>query len=171
MTEVTITHVIGTVTLILVFVSVTLFYQYYYSSLQKETLARQLEEAANYIASNLADLISLCLISPADQLVVKTLDMPEKIGESYYSIAITKSVDPYIGEEMVTVKVYLNSDPFTIGEAILPFTLINVWNDTGSINLDIVQPKLVISSGTPNSVIWALAKNSTITIGLGIKIG
>jgi hypothetical protein len=171
MTEVTITHVIGTVTLILVFVSVTLFYQYYYLSLQKETLARQLEEAANYVASNLADLISLCLINPADQLAVKTLDIPEKIGESYYSVTITRSMDSYFGDEMVIVKVYLNSDPFTLGEAILPFTLVNVWNGTGSINLDIVQPRLIISSGTSNSVMWALAKNGTITIGLGIKIG
>jgi len=169
--EIALAHIIGTVMLVLVFISAALFYQQYYSSLKMEALSRQLRGAANYVASNMADLISLCFINLRDQFIVKTLDLPEKIGEEHYSITIIKSFDPNNNEEAILVRAYLNSNPHIYGEAILPFAMINVWNGTESINLNnIVQPRLVVSSSTPNSVIWALARNGSITIGLGVKI-
>ncbi|MEM2375728.1 MAG: hypothetical protein QXH19_05585 [Candidatus Bathyarchaeia archaeon] len=170
MAEVALAHVIGTVMLILVFISAALFYQHYYSSLRVEALSRQLWEAASYIASNVADLVSLCFINPIDQLIIKTLDLPEKIGEEYYSIIIIKPAISDADEEIILVRAYLNSNPYIYGEAILPFAMINVWNGMGGIDLSIIEPKLVVSSSTPNSVIWALARNGTIIIGLGVKI-
>jgi len=170
MAEVALAHIIGTVMLILIFLSAALFYQQYYFSLRIEAISRQLQEAADYVASNIADLVSLCFINPIDQLVIKTLDLPEKIGEDYYSIIIVKPIVSDAGEEIILVKAYLNSNPYVYGEAILPFAMINLWDGEESIDSSIVQPKRVVSSSTPNSVIWALARNGTITIGLGVKI-
>jgi len=165
MVSVTISHVIGTITLIVVFIAVTMFYTISYFSLQTETLAQQLQEAADYVSANLVDLVSLCFISPTDQILIKGLEMPENVGTNLYSVTISEKTNPITQEKLLMVRAFFNSRPSIYRESLLPWSTVKIWNGT---EIPSLQPSLSISSGTSNVVAWALKCGEEITVGLGV---
>jgi len=166
--SVTISHVIGTTTLLMVFTAATMFYTISNFSLQRETLAMQLQEAADYVSSNLVDLVSLCFISPTDQLLIKTLEMPENIGVNVYTVTLVEKTNPVTHEKLMIVKAHFDFRPSIYRESLLPWTTIKIWNGTSIGDLGRVEPKLSISSSASNMVIWALRQAEEITVGLGV---
>ena len=172
MVSVTISHVIGTTTLIMVFIAVTMFYSISYSSLQTQTLARQLQEVTDYVSANLVDLVSLCFISPTDLLLIKGLQMPENIGTYLYSVTLKNTTNPVTQERLLMVQAFFDSRPSIYRESLLPWSMegkLKIWNGT-EINQKI-QEKFSISSGASNIVAWALKQGEEITVGLGVKTG
>lgn len=163
--SVTISHVIGTTTLIVVFISVTMFYTMAYFSLQTEALAHQLQEVADYVSANLVDLVSLCFISPTDQLLIKGLEMPENIGTDLYIVTLTNTTNPITQENLLVVRAFFNSRPSIYKESLLPWSTVKMWNGT---EISGLQPSLSISSGASNIVAWALKQGDEITVGLGV---
>ncbi len=167
MVSVTISHVIGTITLLMVFTAVTMFYTMSYFSLQTETLAQQLQEAADYVSANLVDLVSLCHISPTDQLLIESLEMPENIGTYIYSVTITEQTNLITQEKLLMVRAFFASRPSIYRESLLPWSTVKIWNGT-EIDDPKLQPSLYISSGTQNVVAWALKQGEETTVGLGV---
>ena len=166
--SVTISHVIGTTTLIIVFISVTMFYTMSYLPLQTEALAQQLQEVTDYVSANIVDLVSLCFISPTDQLLIKGLEMPENIGTYLYSVTLKNTTNPVTQERLLMVQAFFDSRPSIYKESLLPWSMegkLKIWNGT-EINQKI-QEKFSISSGASNIVAWALKQGEEITVGLG----
>ncbi|MEM2110814.1 MAG: hypothetical protein QXX08_02930 [Candidatus Bathyarchaeia archaeon] len=165
MGSITIPHVIGTTTLILVFIGVTMFYTISYFSLQNEALARQLQEAADYVSSSLIDLVSLSFINPADQLLIKSLDLPQNIGSDFYILTLIEETNPITQEKVLLVKAYFSSKPSVYRESLLPWSTVKIFNGTGG-PTDL-NPCISISSSVANAVIWAWKQDAELTIGLG----
>jgi len=170
MVSVTISHVIGTTTLIIVFISVTMFYTMSYLPLQTEALAQQLQEVTDYVSANIVDLVSLCFISPTDQLLIKGLEMPENIGTYFYSVTLQNATNPVTQEKLLMVRAFFDSRPTIYRESLLPWSMegkLKIWNGAG-INNPRLQPRFSVSSGASNMVVWALKQDEDITVGLGV---
>ena len=168
--SVTISHVIGTTTLIIVFISVTMFYTMSYLPLQTEALAQQLQEVTDYVSASLVDLVSLCFISPTDQILIKGLEMPENIGTYLYIVTLKNTTNPITHERLLVVQAFFDSRPSIYMESLLPWSMegkIRIWNGT-EINNPRFWPRVFISSGASNLVAWALKQGEEITVGLGV---
>jgi len=153
----------------MVFTAATMFYTISNFSLQRETLATQLQEAADYVSSNLVDLVSLCFISPTDQVLIKTLEMPENIGINVYTVTLVEKTNPITQEKLFVVKAFFDFRPSIYRESLLPWTTIKIWNGTTIDDLGRVTPRFSISSSLSNIAIWALKRGDEITVGLGVR--
>jgi len=158
-------HILGTVTLLILFSILGTYYSISYSSLRSEIVASNLQEIAEYVASEIVDLVSLLSLSMGDQLLIKGLQMPEKIGGNIYNLTITKSGDA------LKVRVYLASNPSVYGESVLPWLVggyIEPFNGTASFNSTRITPKTTISSASGNPAVWCMRSLGKITFGLGV---
>ena len=159
-------HIIGTVTLLILFSITGVYYSLSYSSLQSEIMVSNLQEVADYVSSEIVDLVSLGSLSAEGQLLIKELQLPEKIGGHVYNLTITESGDT------LKVQVYLRSDPSVFGESILPWLIggyIQPFNGTGaSINSTRITPQTTISSISKNPVVWCMRNSGKITFGFGV---
>lgn len=167
MGTVTITHVIGTATLIGVFLTVSMFYGMTYGALQTETLALQLQQVTDYVSSNQIDLVSLCCISSSDQFLIKTLEMPKYVGTYTYTVTLLERNNSITGEKQIFVQAFFDSKPYIYREAALLLVKIDKWNGTTIEKPANLQPKLVISSVKPNLVVWVLKQGENMIVGIG----
>ncbi|MEM3040964.1 MAG: hypothetical protein QXG97_02915 [Nitrososphaerota archaeon] len=168
MGSVTLTHVIGTVGLMVVFFAVSSYYSISYASLQFQVIALNLEKVSNYVASNVVDTISLCYMTETNQVIYKKLEIPAKIGVYGYNVTILQIA----GEENFKVRSYLVSRPAIYGESTLPWStsgLIGIYNGT-DLGIDDLSfdPEISVSSGLSNIVVWCSKLGDDILIGLGI---
>jgi len=166
--SVTLTHVIGTAGLMVVFFAVGSYYSLSYTSLQLQIIAVNLEKISNYVASNVMDMVSLCYMSGVNQVISKRLEIPARIGAYGYNITILQMT----GEENFKVRAYLVSRPTIYGESTLPWStsgMMKIYNgtDIGIENLSF-DPKISVFSGSSNIVVWCLKRDNEILIGLGI---
>ena len=161
MVHVVIPHIVGTVALITIFFIAGLYYNYVYSSLQTDVTTKKLKEVADYVASNIMDLISLCYLSSGDQSLNKTVTVPESIGNNIYTIAIANFSDPAAGEVLYVVRAYLTLSPSVYGESELP------WTSGGGIRVD--SSASSISAGVGSFIIWCRKTGDTITVGFSME--
>jgi len=101
MASVTMAHLIGTVSLMLIFFSIGSYYSMSIVSLKNEVITVQLSKIANYIGSDIEDLVSLCYISELKQMLIKNLTLPSGLTSYGYIMTIEK-----IGKSIL-VRVYL----------------------------------------------------------------
>jgi hypothetical protein len=173
MVSVSISHLIGTVALMLIFFSIGSYYSMSIASLKNEVITVQLSKIANYIGSDIEDLVSLCYIGEQDQmLLIKNLTLPTGLTSFGYNMTIEK-----IGQNML-VRVYLISESEVYGEYILPWPTesnIRVYNgldpevenciysERPSLTL-----KLDVDDLDTGIMIWCVKHEDQITIGLGL---
>ena len=172
MVSVSISHLIGTVALMLIFFSVGSYYSMSIASLKNEVITVQLSKIANYIGSDIVDLVSLCYISELDQMLIKTLTLPTGLTAYGYNMTIEK-----IGQSML-VRVYLISESEVYGEYILPWPTesnIRVYNDLDPEVENYIQSerpslilKLHVDDLDTGIMIWCVKLEDQITIGLGL---
>jgi hypothetical protein len=162
MGSVSITHLIGTVSLMLIFLSVGSYYSMSIASLKNEVITVQLSKIANYIGSDIVDLVSLCYISEQDQMLIKNLTLPTGLTAYGYNMTIEK-----IGQSML-VRVYLISESLVYGEYVLPWPTesnIRVYNGSDP-EVPGLTPKLHVDNLDTGIVIWCQKTGDQITIGL-----
>ena len=162
MVSTTVTHIIGTVSLMLIFVSVGSYYSMSINSFKNEVITVQLSKIANYIGSDTIDLVSLCYIDEGDQLLIKNLTLPAGLSAYGYNMTIEK-----IGESML-VRVYLISDSMVYGEYTLPWSTessIKVYDGSGTYPVNL-KPKLHVDNLDRGIAIWCIKTGDQITIGL-----
>lgn len=162
-----ISHIIGTVTLLVLFGIIGVYYTTSYSSLQSEIIASNLQGVADYVSSEIVDLVSLCSLSVGDQLLIKKIKIPETIGKSIYNLTIIES------EGLLKVLVSLSSDPSVYGDSILPWSTgsyLVVFNGTDpGIDNSRITPMITILSVSNDPVVWCLKKDEgKMTFGLGV---
>jgi len=172
MVSVTFTHLIGTVSLMLIFFSVGSYYSMSIASLKNEVTTVQLSKIANYIGSNIEDLVSLCYISELNQMLIKNLTLPTGLTSYGYNMTIEK-----IGQSIL-VRVYLISESEVYGEYILPWPTesnIRVYNDLDPEVENYIQSerpslilKLHVDDLDTGIMIWCVKLEDQITIGLGL---
>ena len=171
MVSVTLSHVIGTTTLISLFVVAGIYYSITYSSFKTRIIATQLEEIADYISSNVIDLVSLCSLSNLDQLIIKELDILEFVSETYYyNITLVEIKDPNTQEWLFAIRTYPVSKPTIIKESNLPWSAngnIMVYNGTDPVETTL-HLEVTVSSLT-NVVAWCSKSGEKISIGLGVN--
>ncbi len=166
MGSVVMAHLIGTVSLLVIFTVVGTYFTIYYSSLRSEVIASNLQDAADYVSSQIVDLVNLCFTSTEDQLLIKELEIPQQVGGSVYIIKIAYS------EDLVKIVAYFFSNPSILGESLLPWSTggnIEFFNGTDpGISDPRVKPRTSISSLHENLIVWCLKKEGRITFGLGV---
>jgi len=150
-------HLVGTVTLITIFFTVVVYYQYVYASYQTQLIASNLKDVADYVASNIVDLVSLCYLSHGDQNLNITIKIPTRIGNDIYTIRIFSFSDPNAEENLYIVRAYLTSNPSTYGQAELP------WSSSEYVSVDPAASS--VSSSIGYLVIWCRKTDENIVIG------
>ena len=172
MASVTMAHLIGTVSLMLIFFSIGSYYSMSIASLKNEVITVQLSKIANYIGSDIEDLVSLCYISELNQMLIKNLTLPTGLASYGYNMTIEK-----IGQSML-VRVYLISESEVYGEYILPWPTESnirfyngldpeVENYTQSERPSLIL-KLHVDDLDTGIMIWCVKLEDQITIGLGL---
>jgi hypothetical protein len=156
----------------LIFFSVGSYYSMSIASLKNEVITVQLSKIANYIGSDIVDLVSLCYISELDQMLIKNLTLPTGLTSYGYNMTIEK-----IGQSML-IRVYLVSESLVYGEYILPWPIesnIRVYNGLDSEVENYIQserPSLLLKLHVDNLdmgiMIWCVKLEDQITIGLGL---
>jgi hypothetical protein len=177
MVSTTVTHIIGTVSLMLIFISVGSYYSMSIASFKNEVITVQLSKIANYIGSDTVDLVSLCYISDENQTLIKKITLPAGLTAYGYNMTIEK-----IGQSML-VRVYLISDSDVYGEYTLPWSTessIRNYNDLDAetknetkncihtqFKRPYLDPDAKVYSEDTDIMIWCLKTGDQITIGLG----
>jgi len=166
MGSVVMSHLIGTVSLIVLFSIVGTYCTIYFSSLQPEVLADNLQGVSEYVSAEIVDIVSLCSLCTEDQLLVKKLEVPELIKGNAYNLSITRS------ESSLEVLAQVSLNPTIFGEALLPWSTegnIKFFNGTDpGVNDSRIIPKVSVSSFSENLAVWCLKRSGRITFGLGL---
>ena len=165
-------HVMGTAMLISLFFVISAYYAYSYSSIQNGVIASQLEEVANYVSSNIIDMVSLTTLSSEDQFLVKDLTVPKYIANNIYEITIERYMEPVTQEGVLRVRVYLVFQPSVYGVSYLPWSSegnIAIFNGTDPGVPSYLSPHTSVPSGYEEITIWSLKRGTNVTIGLGIR--
>jgi len=167
--SVVIAHLIGTVSMLVLFSVIATSFAIHYSVLQLEILACDLQDVSQHVSGEIVDLVSLCYLSTGDQLIFKELDIPKNINLEAYNVSIVSSQGllKVVAQSIVRLSLY--------GESLLPWSAdgnIGFYNGTDpGINDPRITPKVSVSSISENLIVWCLKKEDRITFGLGLKGG
>ncbi|HJX23276.1 MAG TPA: hypothetical protein VJ574_02555 [Candidatus Bathyarchaeia archaeon] len=166
MVSVVLSHVIGTIALLLVFVSAVTYSSMSYSLLGNQVVNYNLEKISGHIVSEVTDIVSLCSTSGEDQMLVKALEVPEDVTGIRYMISIT------VKEDRLTISSVRVANNNVFGVAPLPWSSggsVKPFNGTDpGIGISWVTPKLSVVSSAGGLAVWCLKKGSTFTFGLGV---
>ncbi len=165
MVSTTVTHIIGTVSLMLIFISVGSYYSMSIAAFKNDIIVVQLSKIANYIGSDIVDLVSLCYLGDQDQFLIKNVTLPSGLTAYGYNITIEE-----IGQSLL-VRVYLISDSYVYGEYALPWSTesnIEVYDGSGTYPSNLT-PRFAVDNLEKGIVVWCQRAGDQITIGLGTR--
>jgi hypothetical protein len=173
-------HVIGTVSLLMIFFSIGGFYQNYYSILSQRADDAQLKQIASYVASNLIDIVTLSQTIEGDQFLIKSIDVPYSLNNNLYNISIAV-MPSSTGEENIIRIVASMSNLSDYAAVDLP------WNANGNIKIytnqtiprsdvivtshqssDKASSEKIITKKPVSTIVWCMKNGDIITIGLGV---
>lgn len=176
---VSIQHIIGTVALIGLVVSLALAYQIVTSSVESSTIKTQLSQIAEYVSMNLANVISLTdftygILDTSLGPVTKRLDLPQTIGGKPYNLTILRGDGGcYVYVEIIGRSDLHASSPMVVK----PTQRVTILTSTDLEyaenllrNFD-VKPRAWVSGGSPNVVVWCYMGDNTVYAGLGLLEG
>jgi hypothetical protein len=175
-----IAHVIGTVSLLMIFFSIGGYYQNYYSILSERASEAQLKQIGSYVASNLIDIVTLSQIIEGDQFLIKSIEIPYSLNNNLYNISIS-AMPTSTGQENVLRVV-------TSISKITEYALVDLpWTANGNIliytNQTIPRSDVIVSSHQSSNkasseiainkkpvttIVWCMKQENTIIIGLGV---
>jgi len=174
MGSVVISHLIGTVSLIVLFGIVATNFTIHYSFLQLEILAHNLQEISDYVSSEVSDLVSLSYLGTGDRLIFKELEVPESVNGQPYFLNITRSQNLIRVTAQPIRKDLMRS---SYGEALLPWSAggnIEIFNETDSVIQEHIRsfdprvdPQTNVTSISKNLIVWCLKEGQKTTFGLG----
>ncbi|HEY9754163.1 MAG TPA: hypothetical protein V6C97_03255 [Oculatellaceae cyanobacterium] len=179
MVEISLQHIIGTVALIGLVISASLFYTLFTGSVQDDSRKKQLGQISESVALNIEEMINLAKFSKySTGYMVKTFDLPTAVGDQPYKVQLMN--DSVKG---VYVHTYLASQPTVAADSTIPYnsadTPIRVETTASTYKIEAGADNTTITCsgiiyGKSSSAVWAnLNWTSTentpdlITIGLG----
>ena len=178
MVEVSIQHIIGTVSLIGLVISAGLFYAVFTSFVQDDNRKKVLGQTSETVALNLEEMINLVKFSKySSDYMIKIIDLPTDVGGRAYKIQLVNESNRLFVHTFLANQQTLNANstiPYNSGEIPLK------WNTTETIyniNVGVDNLKIACSGtiyGKNGTVIWAnldwdyvTAVPVSITIGIG----
>lgn len=177
-----ITHIIGTTSVILLFFVVGSYYNGYFTELNVEAYKAQLGQVAEYYAANMNDLVVLGSLTENSVFLSKEVVTPSSIGERIYNISLTKMTSSDGDKQVFSVVVSIDSlNIFAIADMVWsPNLNIQLYtnqaitgNGTVTLQRSIVsnEPATVRGrTGHPASgVVWCSKAGASMILGLGIK--
>lgn len=177
-----ITHIIGTTSIIMLFFIVGSYYNAYFSDLNTEAYKAQLGQIAEHYAANLNDLVALSSLTESDLFLSKEVVTPISIGERFYNITLTKMTSSEGNKQVLSVEVSIDSlNIFAIVDMVWsPNLNIQLYTNQTIVGNGTVTLKRYVTSdqaanirgqtGHPASaVVWCSKTGSSMVLGLGIK--
>jgi hypothetical protein len=154
MVEVSLQHVIGTVALIGLMVSVCLFYGVFTSSVQQDSQEKQLQQISGTVALNAEELINLAKFSKYSQdYMVKVVDLPNAVGGAPYEVQLTSN------SQGIYIHSFLAAQPSIYADATIP-------TNSGGTSIVTDTSSRTIKAGTDNTLITSqgtvYGKNATV---------
>jgi hypothetical protein len=174
MVSVTVSHVIGTIGLISLFITSGMSYSLYFSDMREQASIAQLTGICDYVSAVILDLYSVGSSSEGDQLLVKTLSIPSQVSQSSYNISLARVYTPS-SEVTFAVVIKLTWKPSIYAESQLPWNALgerlSIFNGTlpQGFQTSIIQPKVFILSGVSTPAVWCYKSGTNVTLGLGLK--
>lgn len=179
MVYVSIQHIIGTVALIGLVVSLALAYQIIVGNVEDSIVKTQLSQTAEYISMQLANVISLTdftygILDTTLSPVTKSLKLPETIRGRPYNLTIVRSDEEYYVYVEVVGGSYLHATSPIVVKSTQRITILT------SSDLEFaesllegyeVKPKAWVSGGFSNVVVWCYKHDNVIYAGLGVLEG
>ena len=175
-------HVIGTVSLLMIFFSIGGFYQNYYSILSQRANEAQLNQIASYVASNLIDIVTLSQTIEGDQFLIKSIDIPYSLNNYLYNISIS-AMPSSTGEENILRIVASISKLTDYAIVDLPWTAngnIKIYTNQTIPRSDVIvtshqssnkaSSEIAINKKPVSTIVWCMKNSNTIIIGLGVLI-
>lgn len=178
MTEISIQHIIGTVTLIGLVISTGLFYTVFTSFIQDDNRKKVLGQISENVALNLEEMINLVKFSKySSDYLIRIIDLPTDVGGRAYKIQLVNDSNRLYVHTFLATQPTLNANstiPYNSGEIPLK------WNTTDTIykiTVGVDNLKIACSGtiyGKNGTVIWTnldwdyfTAVPVSITIGIG----
>lgn len=158
-----VSHLIGTTMLLVIMLVISFFFTNFGTVVGIKSVERELNEVAEYIASNIIDLISLANISLSDTLSLN-IDFPYEINGYGYSINITQESNHYI---VITRIEHMKIE----GKAILPFGISQIKFSSLDPGIIGIESKNGLYSGMEKAVIWCKKSGNEIYFGFGLRVG
>ena len=178
--DVPITHIIGTVALIGLVISVALAYGIIVDYIEANVLKSQVKQIAEYVSMNLVNLISLTEFAYGDlsspTVMTKTLELPEDLNENPYLVRlVNESGNCYVEVKLITRSDISARSPVPLNSTRAHITIATeeTINGINSIFPDeTITLFTTVYGGNPNIIIWCWKYDSdTIYAGLGIQAG
>jgi len=169
MSSAPISHMIGTMALLLTSLFVVTSFVLLGTMTQMDLVKPQLREVAEYVASNIVDLVTLAdQTDVANLILVKKLIIPASVGERGYRIELSDgSVVVYLGT-LQTVRAEAPINLNTPSEV----EIIYNPNDGGIVGVnglnELVEVKETLFSGSEYPLVWCVKKDGVIYVGLGV---
>jgi len=181
--SVIIPHIFGTVAIVTMFFIVGTYYDGFFTTLHSEAYRAQLGQVADYVASNMIDLVTLIQLTEEDQFLVKDIEPTTFIGEKVYNISIITMFPSYGDTEVIRVvtridalNLYSVSDlPWSLNANIQIYTnqtIVNPYEGVLTLSSHLLSDAVVARAaqidGAASMVIWSSKSGGVITIGLGV---
>ncbi|MCX8170943.1 MAG: hypothetical protein N3E47_03075 [Candidatus Bathyarchaeota archaeon] len=171
MVHVSIQHIIGTVALIGLAVSVVLAYQIIVGYVEANVLKTQLNQVAEYVSMSFSNIISLTSftygILNESITVSKGLKLPADLGGKIYTIRLVNDSDGlYVLAEIPGRSNLYAKSPIPVS----PATKVQIIMDENfALNDPSIKPKKHVYGGNPNIVVWCENREGVLYIGLGLR--
>ena len=172
MVEVSLQHIIGTVTLIGLVISTGLFYTIFTSFVQDDNRKKELGQISENVALNIEEMINLVKFSQYyNDYTIKIIDLPTDVGGRSYKIQLNADQGFQVSAFLATQKTVSATSTIPINSG--DITLKLNTTDTVYPGIEVGVDNLKIScSGTiygkNGTVIWAHRDLSgDLTIGIG----
>ncbi|MEM2960885.1 MAG: hypothetical protein QXU67_04710 [Candidatus Bathyarchaeia archaeon] len=178
--DVTISHVIGSMALILLAISVAAYFVITASQLQSDILRQHLKEVGEYVSLNLMEIITLIDFEEYlnNVTMFKFLKLPPDISGYAYVIEL---ISEYESRTSASINLYLLTRRDISASSIVPLNAtgssikILTVNDGGvvlSTKGGRIESPGRLYSGRENIVVWGWRENSTLTwVGIGVWRG
>lgn len=141
-----ITHIIGTTSVILLFFVVGSYYNGYFTELNVEAYKAQLGQVAEYYAANMNDLVVLGSLTENSVFLSKEVVTPSSIGERIYNISLTKMTSSDGDKQVFSVVVSIDSlNIFAIADM--------VWSP--NLNIQLYTNQAITGNGTVTLQIYS----------------
>lgn len=174
MASVTISHVIGTVGLISLFITSGMSYSLYFADMKEQAGVAQLQGIADYISDVILDIYSIGSSSAGDQLLSKTLSLPFQVSQSSYNISLIQVYTP-TSEIAFAVLVRLTYKPSIYVQSLLPWNgldgKLSLFNGTvpQGFQSSSLLPETFVLSEISTPAVWYCKYGTKETFGLGVK--
>lgn len=181
--HVPIQHIIGTVALIGLVISVGLAYTIETSSVQQDIAQQQLAQVSEVVALKIAEIVNLANFAnfgnfTRNDTMMMTLDLPLDLAGRAYAVQLMNGTT---GDQGYYVNSYLVAQSTTSASATVPFNPAQgsvqlttdaanasnlYWVETGT---EAVTSSIVIYGGNSRAVVWVWKGEGNVTLaGLGV---